>query len=105
MKTVLLPVKDFKDAKQRLSATLTAAHRAALARAMLADVLETLAHARTPERVVVFTACDEVARMARSRNFEIVAETSVAGHSAAVNFMLGELMLTSSRILAIASDL
>ena len=49
MKTVLLPVKDFSDAKQRLASSMDADARAGLARAMLADVLNALARARAPQ--------------------------------------------------------
>ena len=98
MKTVLLPVKDFKDAKQRLVPALDALTRAGLARAMLLDVLNVLRRARTPQRVVVFTASLEVIQMAKVFGFEVVLEPSVDGHSAAVNRMVAELSANSSRI-------
>ena len=105
MKTVLLPIKDFKDAKQRLVPALDALTRAGLARAMLLDVLNVLRRARTPQRVVVFTASLEVIQMAKGFGFEVVLEPSVDGHSAAVNRMVAELSANSSRILSIAGDL
>src|SRR5262245_27675055 len=105
MKTVLLPVKPFKDAKQRLAPALDSATRAGLARAMLTDVLHVLARARSPQRVVVFTAADEVVKMVRSFNFDVVTEKSVDGHSAAVNQMVNELSGCSSHIFSIAADL
>jgi 2-phospho-L-lactate guanylyltransferase len=105
MKTVLLPVKDFKNAKQRLVPVLDAATRSGLARAMLRDVLDVLGRARAAERVVIFTACEEVAQIARPFGFDVVIEESVNGHSAAVNHMVGELSAGCSRILSIAGDL
>ena len=105
MNTVLLPVKDFKDSKQRLVPALDATARARLAQAMLRDVLSVLSRARAPQRVVVFTAAEEVMEMARPFGFNIVFEGSVDGHSAAVNQMVEELSATSSRILSIAADL
>src|SRR5262249_52016399 len=105
MRTLLLPVKDFRDAKQRLSARLTPSQRAGLARAMLSDVLTAISRARMPERVVVFTASDQVADMARPYNFDITQEVSVGGHSAAVNQMVQELSSNASQILSIAADL
>jgi 2-phospho-L-lactate guanylyltransferase len=105
MNTVLLPVKDFKHSKQRLAPALEAPARADLARAMLRDVLNALARAKIPERIVVFTAADEVVQMAKAMGFDIALEKSVDGHSAAVNQMVEELSGTSSRILSIASDL
>jgi 2-phospho-L-lactate guanylyltransferase len=72
---------------------------------MLSDVLSVLARARAPERVVIFTASEEAAEMALRYAFEVVAETKVAGHSAAVNQMVAQLSSTASGILCIASDL
>src|ERR1700722_19092646 len=105
MRTVLLPVKDFKNAKQRLSAAYSEQQRAGLARAMLADVLHSISNASLPDRVVVFTASPEVVAMAREYRFECADEVSVQGHSAAVNSMVPELMRESSHILSIAADL
>jgi 2-phospho-L-lactate guanylyltransferase len=105
MKTVLLPVKDFQDAKQRLAPAIDAAMRAGLARAMLTDVFHSLAKARAPERVVVFTASETVIQMTRPFGFEVVREVSVGGHSAAVNHMVEDLSATATRILSIAGDL
>jgi len=105
MKTVLLPVKTFINAKQRLALAVDAETRAGLARAMCTDVLKTLARTHVPERVIVFTAADEVIEMARPFGFEVVRERSVDGHSAAVNQMVSDLLSSSTRILSIAIDL
>jgi 2-phospho-L-lactate guanylyltransferase len=105
MKTVLLPVKTFSNAKQRLAPAMDPATRAGLARAMCTDVLNALARTRVPERVIVFTAADEVMQMARPFGFDVIVEKSVDGHSAAVNHMVSELSLSSARILSIAIDL
>ena len=105
MKTVLLPVKDFASAKQRLAPSIDPETRAGLARAMFSDVLSALGRARSPQRVVVFTACDEVIQMTRPFGFDVVLEKSVAGHSAAVNEMVAEMAGACSRILSIAADL
>ena len=105
MKTVLLPVKDFGNAKQRLAGALDGSTRAGLARAMCLDVFQALVRTRVPERVVVFTAADEVIQMARPFGFDVVFEKAVDGHSAAVNHMVSDLMSSSARIVSIASDL
>lgn len=106
MKTVLLPVKDFKDAKQRLAAALQPRERAGLARAMFSDVLGALAGSRFPERITIFTASGEAAQMARPFGFDIVEEEPVGGHSQAVNYMLEELSANgASRIFVLAADL
>jgi len=105
MKTVLLPVKDFTDAKHRLAPRLNPGQRAGLARAMLADVLDALSAAAEPSRIIVYTASETVVRTVRPFGFQIVRETHVSGHSAAVNSMLPKLTAHSERILVIASDL
>ena len=105
MKTVLLPVKEFSSAKQRLAPALDGPARAGLARAMLKDVLSALRRARAPERIVVFTASDEAIEIAEPLGFEIVKERSVDGHSAAVNHLIHEFSASSSQIFAIAGDL
>jgi 2-phospho-L-lactate/phosphoenolpyruvate guanylyltransferase len=105
MKTVLLPVKDFRTAKQRLASALDPATRANLARAMLADVLHAVAGSSAVQRVVVFTANSEAAHMAGERGFEVILEQSVNGHSAAVNLMVEQLSTSATQILSIAGDL
>jgi 2-phospho-L-lactate guanylyltransferase len=72
---------------------------------MLSDVMRAISRARKVERVIIFTAADEVTHMARSFGFDVMIERSVEGHSAAVNQMVGELSATSSRILSLAGDL
>src|ERR1043166_546979 len=79
--------------------------RAGLARAMVCDVMNALAAAQCPERIIIYTASDEVARIARAHNFDIVEEVSVRGHSAAVNKMVEELSSQTSQLLSIAGDL
>jgi len=105
MKTVLLPVKTFANAKQRLAPAVDPETRAGLAQAMCTDVMNALARARVPERVIVFTAADEVIELARPFGFDVVREKSVDGHSAAVNQMVAELLSSAARILSIAIDL
>ena len=105
MKTVLLPVKEFTNAKQRLAPALDGPARAGLARAMLTDVLSALRRARAPERIVVLTAADEVLEMVEPLGFQTIVEKSVDGHSAAINYLIDEFSTTSSKILAIAGDL
>src|SRR5436853_5861356 len=105
MKTVLLPVKTFCNAKQRLAPAIDPGTRAGLPRAMCTDVMNALPQTHAAERVIVFTAADEVIELARPFGFDVVREESVDGHSAAVNQMVSELSSSSARILSIAIDL
>lgn len=103
MKTVLLPVKDFNNAKQRLASALPPEQRAGLARAMFSDVLRALAECRCLDRVIVFTASAEAEDMARPFGFDVVTEESVEGHSAAVNHMLERLATSAAGAAGAAS--
>ena len=78
-----VPVKDLVNAKQRLIPALDAAQRAALAAAMLDDVLTALAAARL-DRVWVVTRDASVIALARARGAEPLAEDANRGHTAAV---------------------
>jgi 2-phospho-L-lactate/phosphoenolpyruvate guanylyltransferase len=62
--TAIIPVKRFGDAKQRLLTTLDRPQRAALVKAMLADVLAAVTAARLVERVVVVTSEGRAERIA-----------------------------------------
>ncbi len=105
MKTVLLPVKGFSEAKQRLAPVLNPTERSALARAMLRDVLAAVGGSHSTDRAIVITASGEVRDLSLGFGFEVVDENIVAGHSAAVNRMTLELGAVASRLLSIASDL
>jgi 2-phospho-L-lactate guanylyltransferase len=72
---------------------------------MLADVLDALSKVKSAERVVIFTACEDVMEMVKPLGFEVVVEQCVEGHSAAVNCMVEEMSGTCSRILSLAGDL
>jgi 2-phospho-L-lactate guanylyltransferase len=78
-----VPVKDLVNAKQRLVPVLDPPARAALARAMLSDVLRALSGAGL-DRVWVVTREPEVAAIARALGAEPLAEAENRGHTAAV---------------------
>ena len=78
-----VPVKDLVNAKQRLVRALGPGERAALARAMLADVLRALGDARLGA-VWVVTRDPEAAALARALGADVLAEDRNLGHTAAV---------------------
>jgi 2-phospho-L-lactate guanylyltransferase len=80
----VLPVKDMRGAKQRLSAVLARAEREALFRAMLEDVLEALAGARLVAGILVVTRDVQAARLARAYGAEVIGEDKNAGQTLAV---------------------
>jgi 2-phospho-L-lactate guanylyltransferase len=78
-----VPVKDLTGVKQRLVDTLTPAERAALAGAMLRDVLRALGAAGL-DVIWVVTHDPEVGEIARTHGGEVLAEPTNRGHTAAV---------------------
>ena len=83
MLVAAVPIKDLVNAKQRLVPTLTGAERAALAAAMLEDVLGALMAARL-DHVWVVTHEPAVATLARAHGAEPLSEDANRGHTAAV---------------------
>jgi coenzyme F420-0:L-glutamate ligase / coenzyme F420-1:gamma-L-glutamate ligase len=83
VRVAVVPAKEFTVAKQRLADALPAAARAALARAMLEDVLSALAGASL-DRIVVVTPDAEVGAVAERWGAVVVRESEGRGHTAAV---------------------
>jgi 2-phospho-L-lactate guanylyltransferase len=74
---ILVPVKNLRNAKQRLATVLDQSSRLALAQAMLHDVLETLGHwPGRPDEVAVVTSDSFAMELASSFDFRIIAETA-----------------------------
>ena len=82
---VIVPVKDTSDAKQRLSAVLSAGLRQALALAMLEDVLTALAGVPGLSEVVLVTVDPAARRLARRYGADTIADGAHDGHTGAVN--------------------
>src|ERR687895_302240 len=89
--TALIPVKGFRNAKQRLSAFLGSAEREALAEAMFRDVLRQVPGARGILETVVVTGDDKVAKIAVSLGARVILESAEAGE--AVLIIPGDLPL------------
>jgi 2-phospho-L-lactate guanylyltransferase len=81
--TAILPVKRFGAAKSRLAAGIERERRAMLAAAMLEDVLEAIAAARTVERTIVVTAEPRAAELAGAAGAEVLTDFADEGHSEA----------------------
>ncbi|HXZ79113.1 MAG TPA: 2-phospho-L-lactate guanylyltransferase [Terriglobales bacterium] len=71
---ILVPVKNFANAKQRLSPVLEARERTALAKAMFEDVLATLAQCQSRPEVSVVTGDSHARRVAEAHGFSIIEE-------------------------------
>jgi 2-phospho-L-lactate/phosphoenolpyruvate guanylyltransferase len=87
----LIPAKGFTNAKQRLSSLLSAAERAALAEAMLRDVLRVALAARGPDAVYVVTGDAAVQKIAASLGATVIMEQEEKGETEAVMVALSHL--------------
>lgn len=79
----ILPVKRFSAAKQRLGADVAESLRAALARAMVGDVLSALRDCPSIDATIVVTCEPAVAAAARYVGAVVVEDTAEAGQSTA----------------------
>jgi 2-phospho-L-lactate guanylyltransferase len=81
---ILIPVKNLKDAKQRLASVLSQPERTELARAMLQDVTEAVASwDKRPEVAIV--SCDSFAlSLACKYGFEVIADHRNSGETDAI---------------------
>ena len=80
----VLPVKDFRQAKQRLAGFLSAVERRLLAEAMAEDVLETLSQVSELSEIIVVTRDERAFELAARHGARVLAEPSNDGQSAAV---------------------
>src|SRR5688572_3573129 len=104
--TALIPVKGFRNAKQRLSAFLGSAEREALAEAMFRDVLRQALGACGLVETVVVTGDDKVAAIAGSMGARVLLERAETGETAAVDFARTNLKDTGCEaVLIIPGDL
>jgi 2-phospho-L-lactate guanylyltransferase len=86
MRALLLPVKDLKNAKQRLAGLLTPEERCSLAQAMLADTLRAVRGVRLVEKIFVVTNYEPAIRAAKENGWEILCEESQISESASVDW-------------------
>lgn len=82
----LIPVKGFRNAKQRLSGVLSTAQRGTLAEVMFRDVLREVVCARGLAGTFVVTGDDYVSRIARSFGAKVIREPVEKGETDAVEF-------------------
>src|SRR5262249_43089573 len=81
---ILIPVKNLKDAKQRLSPVLDQPERTELARAMLQDVAEAVAAWKERPEVAI-VSCDSFAiSLACRYGFEVIADHRNSGETDAI---------------------
>ena len=82
----LMPVKGFRNAKQRLAPLLGSDAREVLAEAMFRDVLRQVRAARGLSGTFIVTGDDRVASIASAAGAELLREHAEEGETAAVDF-------------------
>ena len=87
----LLPVKGFRNAKQRLTPSLSSAARELLAETMFRDVLREVRLARGLGGTFVVTGDDKVAVIASAAGAQVIRESAENGETCAVDFARLEL--------------
>jgi 2-phospho-L-lactate guanylyltransferase len=85
MRALLLPVKDLRNAKQRLAGILSSEERFALAHAMLADTVRAMRGARRADKIFVVTTYEPAMQAARENGWEILAEERQISESVSVD--------------------
>src|SRR4029077_11644889 len=92
--TALIPMKGFRNAKQRLSPLLYAEEREQLAEVMFRDVLKQMVRAAGLVEIGVVTGDDKVAQIASSLGARVMREAAENGETGAVDFARRELKRT-----------
>lgn len=85
MKAILIPVKEFREAKKRLAPHFSSTERAALAEAMCEDFFEVVAATSCVERVFVISKEPGALARARERGWETILETRQISESDSVD--------------------
>jgi 2-phospho-L-lactate guanylyltransferase len=87
----LMPVKGFRNAKQRLTPVLSGAAREVLAETMFRDVLRQVRSARGLAGTFVVTGDDQVAAITSDAGAAVIRERAENGETSAVDFARSEL--------------
>jgi 2-phospho-L-lactate/phosphoenolpyruvate guanylyltransferase len=85
MKAILLPVKEFHEAKKRLAPHFSPADRAALAEAMCEDFFSVVARTRCADRIFVISKEAGALSRARRRGWETIIESEQTSESHSVD--------------------
>jgi 2-phospho-L-lactate/phosphoenolpyruvate guanylyltransferase len=85
VKALLIPVKDLRNAKQRLAPALSQADRTALAAAMFDDFCASIVKVRCVDEIFVATSYEPAIERAIALGWEVLRETSQKSESASVD--------------------
>ena len=85
MRALLLPIKDLREAKQRLAPLLSPEERFALAQAMLADTIRAVRGVRRADRIFVVTNYLPAMQAAEENGWELLREERQVSESVSVD--------------------
>lgn len=85
MRALLLPIKDLKNAKKRLTGVLTPEERFGLAEAMLADMIRAVRGVRRADKIFVVTNYEPAMRLAEENGWEVLCEEQQISESDSVD--------------------
>ena len=86
MRALLLPIKDLRNAKQRLAALLTSEERFGLAHAMLTDTIRAVGDVQRADKIFVVTNYEPAIGIAEKNGWEVLREEHQISESASVDF-------------------
>jgi 2-phospho-L-lactate/phosphoenolpyruvate guanylyltransferase len=86
MRALLLPVKDLRNAKQRLAGVLTPEERFGLAHAMFADTIRAVRQVRHAEKIFVVTNYQPAFEVATANGWRILREERQISESFSVDY-------------------
>ena len=101
----VVPIKETREAKNRLASVFSANQRRQLALAMAADVLSVLAKVRELAGILVVTTDPKVALLATQYGATVSDERASDGHTEVVNACARRLAHARSTMLALPSDI
>ncbi len=86
IRALLLPIKDLRNAKQRLAGVLTPEERFGLAQAMLADTMRAVRGVKLADKTFVITSYEPAMEAAAKYGWEILREEQQISESASVDY-------------------
>jgi 2-phospho-L-lactate/phosphoenolpyruvate guanylyltransferase len=86
MRALLLPIKDLRNAKQRLTAVLTPGERFGLAQAMLADTIRAVGGVQRADKIFVVTNYEPAMEIAAKNSWDVLREEQQISESASVDY-------------------
>ncbi len=102
---ILIPVKNLRNAKQRLASILSPGERCRLAEAMLEDVLGTLAARAAGPPVAVVTSDPLAVRLARRFVFEVLHDPDNLGETEAITLATTACQAEGTGTLVLPADI